>query len=206
MNLTAISATPMSCSHKKTLKIGVLLLDIVQFLDVGPIDLIGIASADYLKSHGFPSDLVALGLDLSILYISPTHDDNSYDPSFAQCTAGAALKVTRSLKSPDCAPGTLDILLIPGPNPAIIITPEVKEFVQGHAAVKETTVLIVCVAAFVAAQAGILDGKTATGPRGLLPQLKEKYTHVKWITKRWAVDGNIWTSGKRFSFYARQHF
>lgn len=185
----------MSCSHKKTLRIGVLLLEVVQFLDAGPIDLFGIASVSYLKSHNFPSDVVALGLNIDIKYISPSYDDKSYIHSFAECTAEAALKVNHSLKSPDCAPGKLDILLIPGPNPSIIITPEVKEFVKGHAAVKETTVMIVCVAAFVAAQAGILDGKTATGPRGLLPQLKEKFKNVNWIAKRWAVDDNIWTSG-----------
>ena len=42
---------------------------------------------------------------------------------------------------------------------------------------------------------GILENKTATAPRKLLGPLREQSPGVKWAEKRWARDGNVWTSG-----------
>jgi len=179
--------------NKKNLRIGVLLVDTVQFLDAAPIDLFGMLSKSYLKSHSFPSSVSSLGLDpVTILYISPSDDD----PCLAGLTADAALRVTRSLTSSDCAPGKLDILIIPGPRPSFQISNDIKAFVQGHAAVEKTIVMTICTGIFVAAQAGILHGKTATGTGAFLPELKEKYKDVNWVRRRWAVDGNFWSSGR----------
>jgi len=35
----------------------------------------------------------------------------------------------------------------------------------------------------------------ATGPRGLVGVLREKFEKVEWVEKRWTRDGNVWTSG-----------
>jgi len=180
-------------SDNKHLRIGVLLVDTVQFLDAAPIDLLGMLSKSYLTSHSFPSSVSSLGLEsVTILYISPTKDDHH---CFANLTANAELRVTRSLTSKDCAPGELDILIIPGPRPSFQSSPDVHKFVRGHAAVEKTTVMTICIGIFVAAQSGILHGKTATGTGGYLPELKEKYKDVNWVRRRWAVDGNFWSSG-----------
>ena len=49
-------------------------------------------------------------------------------------------------------------------------------------------------------QSGILTGKSASGPRALIPDLKKKFPTVKWVAdKRWVTDGNIWTSGMHLS-------
>jgi len=178
----------------KNLRIGVLLVDTVQFLDAAPIDLFGMLAKSYLQSHSFPSSVSSLGLDsVTIHYISPSYDKGSCN---APLTADAALRVTRSLTSSDCAPGKLDILIIPGPRPSFQIPDDVKAFVQGHAAVEKTIVMTICIGIFVAAQAGILHGKTATGTGGFLPELEEKYKDVNWVRRRWAVDGNFWSSGR----------
>lgn len=178
----------------KNLRIGVLLVDTVQFLDAAPIDLFGMLSKSYLQSHSFPSSVSKLGLDsVTILYISLSYDKGSCD---APLTADAALRVTRSLTSSDCAPGKLDILIIPGPRPSFQSPNDVKAFVQGHAAVEKTIVMTICIGIVVAAQAGILHGKTATGTGAFLPELKEKYKDVNWVHRRWAVDGNFWSSGR----------
>jgi len=44
-------------------------------------------------------------------------------------------------------------------------------------------------------QAGVLNGYHATGPRGLLPQLKQMAPDVKWEDKRYVHDGKLWSSG-----------
>jgi transcriptional regulator GlxA family with amidase domain len=42
-----------------------------------------------------------------------------------------------------------------------------------------------------------LKGKSASGPRGVIPVLRKKFPDTKWVDdKRWVKDGNIWTSGK----------
>jgi transcriptional regulator GlxA family with amidase domain len=53
----------------------------------------------------------------------------------------------------------------------------------------------ICVGVYVAAQAGILDGKNVTGTGGYLPDLEKKFK-ANWVKRRWMSDGNIWTSGK----------
>ena len=42
---------------------------------------------------------------------------------------------------------------------------------------------------------GLLKGKTATAPRFILPQLRKDSPETKWVEKRWAQDGKMWTSG-----------
>jgi len=182
----------------KHLNIGVLLMETVQLLDAAPIDLFGILSVDYLKSRKLPDTITSLAPSVNILYISQSHSDNGRIPDKVQvqpCTASAALLINRSLTSPDVAPGKLDILLIPGPGPYVQITPEVKTFVCGHAVKTQTYVLSVCVGIYVAAQAGILNGKNVTGTARYLPDLKKKFDKAHWVEKRWMADGNIWTSG-----------
>jgi len=44
-------------------------------------------------------------------------------------------------------------------------------------------------------QAGVLQGKTATAPSEMIPELREQAPNVKWVNKRWANDGKLWTSG-----------
>jgi transcriptional regulator GlxA family with amidase domain len=52
----------------------------------------------------------------------------------------------------------------------------------------------VCVGVYVAAEAGILDGKNVTGTGAYLPDLEKKFK-ANWVKRRWMSDGNIWTSG-----------
>lgn len=183
----------------KHLNVGVLLVDTVQFLDAAPVDLFGILSVSYLKSRNLPDSITSVAPSVSILYISQKLDNhNSPHTQVEPCTADAALRVTRSLASHDVAPGKLDVLVIPGPEPWVQITPEVKAFVQGHAARQDTVVMSVCVGVYVAGQAGILDGKNVTGTGGYLPDLARKFFKANWVKKRWMSDGNIWTSGTLF--------
>lgn len=55
--------------------------------------------------------------------------------------------------------------------------------------------LFICAGFMPALQAGLLDGKRATGIREMLPQLRKDAPHVQWTEKRWEHDGKVWTSG-----------
>jgi transcriptional regulator GlxA family with amidase domain len=185
----------------KHLNVGVLLVDTVELLDAAPIDLFGILSVSYLKSRNLPDSITSLAPSVTILYISQKHDDCSPHAQVQPCTADAALRINRSLAAHDVAPGKLDILVIPGPEPWVQTTPEVKAFVRGHAAKKSTTVMSVCLGVYVAGQAGILDGKNVTGTGGYLPDLEKKFK-ANWVKRRWMSDGNIWTSGMLLLLYS----
>jgi transcriptional regulator GlxA family with amidase domain len=44
-------------------------------------------------------------------------------------------------------------------------------------------------------RAGVLNGKTATAPRMMLPMLHQQAPGTTWLEKRWVRDGKLWTSG-----------
>ncbi|KAF2759570.1 PfpI endopeptidase-like protein [Pseudovirgaria hyperparasitica] len=176
-------------SNRK-LRVGVLFSGPVQTLDMSPIDLFGMLGRDYLQACDLPKPLLDLGLDVECLYIASA----KHHP-FISCTADCRIKMTHTLDSSDCAPGTLDVLMVPGPDPNATHDKDVLDFLRGHFDAHRTDILVICTGAFVAASSGIYDGKTASGPRALLPKLKKDFPKVQWTDKRWEVDGNIWSSG-----------
>lgn len=54
--------------------------------------------------------------------------------------------------------------------------------------------LTICGGVDVPRAAGLLDGKTATGPRPFLPMLRQMAPGTNWLEKRWVRDGKLWTS------------
>jgi transcriptional regulator GlxA family with amidase domain len=84
--------------------------------------------------------------------------------------------------------------MIPGPEPSYVPSPVVQEFIVTSLE-SVSVVLTVCTGVLPAAHSGILKGRTATGPRGLLPMLKSKFPETEWQDQRWVQDGKIWTSG-----------
>lgn len=55
--------------------------------------------------------------------------------------------------------------------------------------------MFICGGFLAALEAGLLEGKAATGPRFMLGELRRTNPEVQWIEKRWVNDGKIWTSG-----------
>ncbi|KAL5359980.1 class I glutamine amidotransferase-like protein [Aspergillus floccosus] len=174
----------MSCN---VLTVGVLMFGVNQFLDVSAVDLLGMLSKKYLKYAEMPQSLQDQALDLEIRYISDV-------PGYHPLTADAALQVTHLMDSPECAPGKLDILILPGSDK---FTPSqgVLDFIRDHSASLKTTVLAICTGTWLAAAAGVFDGKTATGPRAFYEELRRQYPQVNWVDQRWAQDGKTWSSG-----------
>lgn len=90
--------------------------------------------------------------------------------------------------------GQLDYLLIPGPEPQYQASLAEKEFIRSQFPGLKYAFGI-CTGTLMLAQAGVLDGIPATGPRTLMPLLKQTAPKAEWTEKRWEVDpsGKVWT-------------
>lgn len=55
--------------------------------------------------------------------------------------------------------------------------------------------ITICNGVDIPRQAGILEGKTATGPLFALDVLRQQSPNTNWVEKRWVRDGKLWTSG-----------
>jgi transcriptional regulator GlxA family with amidase domain len=185
------SSSTTTSTSTTTTHIGVLLLPPVQLLDLSAIDLLGMLSPSYLQACPLPAALIALAHPVRISYICASGAD-----TLAALTASCSINVTHGLSSPEVQPGKLDVLMIPGPDPNGYPSSAEKAFMRGHANDPTCDVLTVCTGVKPAACAGILDGKTVTGPRALVGQWSKEFPEVRWVEKRWCRDGRVWTSGE----------
>jgi putative intracellular protease/amidase len=186
--------------NSKELRIGVFVPSGVQLLDLSPIDLFGMLSTEYLRVCQLPAPIVNLGTPSTIHYISMPNSG-----THIELTASASLKISKTTEDKEVQPGLLDIILVPGPDPSVIFDAKVLDFVRAHAGWqgsdgKRTDILSVCTGCILLGQGGILKGKKASGPRGIVPKLQKQFPDTTWVDdKRWVKDGNIWTSGKQTS-------
>ena len=188
--------------------IGVLLIPPTQLLDLSPIDLFGMLTPSYLEAcqrgAGLPAPLVALGVPVTIHYITASHQPSSPSgnstPNLVELTSEAQIISTASLTTPSVQPGNLSALLIPGPDPGVVPSDAEEAFLRAHDEAG-ADILTVCTGILVPGYADILDGREVTGPRGLMGDLKQKFPRGRWSERRWVKDGNgsgkgvIWTSG-----------
>ena len=91
---------------------------------------------------------------------------------------------------------TVDILIIPGGVVTAELTkPDVVQWIADLAA-RSTLTASVCTGAFLLAQAGLLDGKTATTHWEDIDDFKSLFPTVQVLSKRrWIDEGRIVTSG-----------
>jgi hypothetical protein len=197
------------------LRIGVLILPPIQLLDAAPIDLFGMLTKEYLEACLLPAPLTALGVPVEIHYISaipfppspvasslplpPETSDTKETSSIpsthiCECTSHAGLRLTSTIHSAVVALGKLDLILIPGSDPTLEAPEEMGEFIRNHVD-HGAVVMSVCTGIFSLAASGVLNGKKATGPRGILTGLRTRFGEVEWVERRWMKDERIWTSG-----------
>jgi len=192
-----------------SLHFGVLLVDPrghgVQFQDVSPVDLIADLSNEYLSALAGPmiDPIRPHGIDLTMHYIADTLAP-------VRLTAGATLVPTDTYAS--CP--KLDYLWIPGPSP--VYQPSAAELAFVRAQYPELRALFsICTGAIVLGASGVADGRRATGNRGFIEMLRERFPKVQWSAEdRWVVDeeAKLWTSGgaqtgiDMIAAYIKQHF
>ncbi|KAK7222196.1 hypothetical protein V2G26_010199 [Clonostachys chloroleuca] len=88
----------------------------------------------------------------------------------------------------------LDVLIIPGGYGGFETTPKLRQWIS-ETVPKLGTLITVCNGASLAAQAGVLDGRSATTNKALWKECVAYGPKVNWVAKaRWVRDGNIWTS------------
>ena len=175
----------------KQVKVGVFIPSKCQLLDAACIDILAMASKEYLDSIPLlPQHVRDLSTSVSISYIAPG--------ATIPMTAGFNVQATHDLSHPDVQPGKLDVVLVPGPDPSATWDEETLGFLREHAKIETTDVLSVCTGINLCAAAGITEGKTVCGPRGLQNDLRKKYPGTKFVGEkyRWVQDGNLWSSGK----------
>lgn len=180
-------------SKSSPVKIGVFIPTDAQLLDTACIDVLAMMSKEYLSLLAdIPKHIVDIAPNVTIYYIT-TKGNGSIIP----LTAGMRIQATHDLSHPDVQPGKLDILLVPGPDPSGSWDEQTLQFLRDHCECVRTDILSVCTGIFVCGAAGIIDGRTVCGPRGLQDQLKKKHPSAKFVGEkyRWFQDGNFWSSG-----------
>jgi putative intracellular protease/amidase len=177
-----------------SIRIGVFIPNGAQTLDVACIDVVGSMSHAYFSgmSNMLPRHLIAIAPEVSIVYITSPKMG-----SLVPLTSSMTLKATNFYTDEEVRPGELDIVMVPGPDPNATFEEEALEWLRGHSSTRGVDILCVCTGIFLCASAGIVDGKSASGPRGLQDLLKKKFPKVELVgeNQRWAQDGNFWSSG-----------
>ncbi|GAW18724.1 hypothetical protein ANO14919_082050 [Xylariales sp. No.14919] len=160
-----------------------------QAIDViGPTDLINSSSKGLLKAlkvyAPIDEETISRAPDVVFHHIGLTKEPVALLSSYV-----TIVPTTTVDECPE-----LDVLILGGPNPVDFeLHPKYAEFIRRHVAAGKP-LLTTCTGAFVAALAGVLDGKNATVNHIEFEWLKKRFPQVKWtMEKQWVVDGNLWT-------------
>ncbi|KAK4168406.1 class I glutamine amidotransferase-like protein [Cladorrhinum sp. PSN259] len=182
---------PVNLSNpNRPIHIGVILMaGVTEILDVAPIDMIHGLTKNFVEP--LPDHLVSPNLKAQALEAVHFHWVSEAGPSVAsRLTSGISLIPTDDFAT--CPP--LDIVLIGAHN--VGYDPSDAELDFTRKAYNECAAFItICGGVEVPLRAGLLQGKTATGPREFLPMFKQLSPGTKWVEKRWERDGKLWTSG-----------
>lgn len=164
--------------------------------DTACVDIFGTLSRAYL------APLTALLQDPSVADLAPevtiSYVGAAPAGSLLPLTAGMKIQLTHHFTDADVAPGRLDAVLVPGPDPREEWDPEALAWLAAHAAAEGTDILSVCTGIFVCGKAGLLRGRKACGPRTLQELLGKTFEGVELVggEMRWVNDGNFWSCGE----------
>ncbi|KAH8675708.1 ThiJ/PfpI family protein [Xylariales sp. PMI_506] len=185
----------MGVPSRKTVRIGVFIPTECQLLDQACVDVFASMSYEYLSlmSDIIPKVVIESAPSIKVYYIGSVKPGEHIP-----LTANQKIVATNHYTDPEVAPGQLDVVLVPGPDPKTRFEKPVLEWLADQGARDDTDILSVCTGIFLCGEAGLLKGKKICGPRGLQDIIREKYGED--ITQlgaelRWVQDGNFWSSG-----------
>ncbi|KAJ6027150.1 DJ-1 domain InhA-type [Penicillium canescens] len=174
------------------LRIGVILVGSVQLLDLAAVDLLYMATPEYLNSSSLTQALIDMGRPCQIHYIGQGGASN-----MTPATAQMSIQLTDAPTDEAVSPGKLDVVIVPGPSlKAMPPAEEYLDFVRGHYATG-ASILGICTGTFIIGYSGITKGRYVTAPRLLVPEMRKLFPEASlWDDGvRLARDGNLWTSG-----------
>ncbi|KAH6660042.1 class I glutamine amidotransferase-like protein [Truncatella angustata] len=181
---------------RKTVRVGVFVPTECQLLDASCVDILGTLSFEYmslLPPDLKPRTLVDLAPSVAIHYIGSVKPGEAIN-----MTANHKVVATNHYSDEEVAPGKLDIVIVPGPDPSSVFEADYLEWLKKQSESSGTDILSVCTGIFLCGQAGLLSGKTICGPRGMQGEIKKKFGEdivQKGTELRWVQDGNFWSSG-----------
>ncbi|KAK6842138.1 class I glutamine amidotransferase-like protein [Apiospora arundinis] len=194
--------------NRGVVRIGVFIPTECQLLDVACVDIFGTISHEYMTLCAglIPQAVIDLAPSVRISYIS---GGPAPSPTTAAASAAAIVKepmasdhtAARQQSHPPhaaVAPGKLDIVLVPGPDPNTTFEAGAIEWLRRQGDVETTDILSICTGILLCGEAGLLKGRTACGPRGLQDKIRDRFGHdviLKGTELRWAQDGRFWSSG-----------
>lgn len=176
------------------IRIGVFIPNNAQMLDVATVDVLGVMSKEYFSelAEVMPAHVATIAPAVSIYYITVPSQGGEIP-----LTSNGILKATHSYTDDEVAPGNLDIVVVPGPDPTAEFEKGSLGWLRRQSETEGVDVLSICTGLYVCASAGIADGRLASGPRGAQGVLEKKFPKVKLVgdNQRWVRDGNFWSSG-----------
>ncbi|RAL08919.1 uncharacterized protein BO97DRAFT_472823 [Aspergillus homomorphus CBS 101889] len=174
----------------RPIHVGVILLNTVtEQFDIVPVNFFSVLSREFLKD--MPDDFVtdelkAQALDFVFHWVTETGDTP------ARLTSNLRVVPTDSFAT--CPP--LDIVVLGASKLGYQANEAEKEFLRKS--YKDCAAfLTVCGGFEPALAAGILEGQTATGPRFMLPRLRQESPGTNWVEKRYVCSdsGKLWSTG-----------
>ncbi|KAI0896903.1 ThiJ/PfpI family protein [Annulohypoxylon nitens] len=180
---------------RHTVRIGVFIPSDCQVLDAASVDIMGSISFEYMSmvSSIIPKAFLDLAPSVQIHYIGTVPAGQPI-----ALTSNQGLVATNHYSDAEVAPGKLDIVVIPGPDPFKEFEKGSLEWLKKQSEVPGVDVLSICSGIMICGEAGLLKGKKACGPRGMQDMIKAKGFGEKELVGhkfRWIQDGNFWSSG-----------
>lgn len=184
---------------RKVVRIGVFVPTECQLLDASCVDILASMSHEYMSllTDIVPTPFVDLAPSMTIHYIGSVKPGQTID-----MTANHKVVATNHYSDEEVAPGKLDIVIVPGPDPNSKFENFEKDSLQWLKKQGEspgTDILSVCTGILVCGYAGLVNGKTICGPRAMQDTIRAKFGKdivQKGTELRWVQDGNFWSSGQ----------
>ncbi|KAI8954296.1 class I glutamine amidotransferase-like protein [Xylaria longipes] len=191
-NINKVSCAP---DDRQVIRIGVFVPTECQLLDAAGVDIFGSMSYEYLSALGqlLPQAVIDNAPSVEIRYIGSVHAGESIPMS-----SGHAVVATNHYSDPEVAPGKLNIIYVPGPDPTVDFPEGAVEWLRQQGATEGVDILSVCSGIVLCGAAGLVKGRAICGPRAMQDFIEQKGFEPKSMRGhelRWIQDGNFWSSG-----------
>ncbi|KAI0446798.1 class I glutamine amidotransferase-like protein [Xylaria telfairii] len=190
-----INKVSKATDGRRVVRIGVFIPVDCQLLDAAGVDIFGSMSYEYLSSleQMMPKPVIDSAPSVEIHYIGSVQAGEGIT-----MTSNQVVVATNHYNDPEVAPGKLDIVYIPGPDPEAHFPEDALEWLRKQDATEGVDILSVCSGIVLCGAAGILKGRDICGPRAMQDMLKAKGWGEKSMQGhklRWVQNGHFWSSG-----------